>query len=156
MKSLSRLLAITKKVIRHLRRDRLTFGMIVGIPVIQMLLFGSAINTDVRNLRTAVAVQANTHLSRQFVAELRETPVVDISEFVDTPAALDERLRMGVISRGVVIPNDFERRVIDPDRPAVHMLVDGSDPTMYSVAIQLRNMPIAFDTGKKARREYNI
>jgi ABC-2 type transport system permease protein len=70
MKSLSRLLAITRKEVRQLRRDRLTFGMIVGIPVIQMLLFGYAINTDVRNLRTAVADQANTHLSRQFVAEL--------------------------------------------------------------------------------------
>ena len=52
MKSMSRLLAITKKEVRQMRRDRLTFGMIVGIPVIQMLLFGYAINTDVRNLRT--------------------------------------------------------------------------------------------------------
>ena len=135
MKSLSRLLAITRKEVRQLRRDRLTFGMIVGIPVIQMLLFGYAINTDVRNLRTAVADQANTHLSRQFVAELRETQVVDIIEFVDTPAALVERLRLGEISIGVVIPHDFERRVIDPERPAVHLLVDGSDPTISSVAI---------------------
>jgi ABC-2 type transport system permease protein len=118
MKSLSRLLAITRKEVRQLRRDRLTFGMIVGIPVIQMLLFGYAINTDVRNLRTAVADQANTHLSRQFVAELRETQVVDIIEFVDTPAALVERLRLGEISIGVVIPHDFERRVIDTGKNA--------------------------------------
>ena len=156
MKSLSRLLAITRKEIRQLRRDRLTFGMIVGIPVLQMLLFGYAINTDVRNLRTAVSDQANTHLSRQFIAELRETQVVDIIEFVATPAALDERLRMGEISIGVVIPHDFERRVIDPDRPAVHLLVDGSDPTISNVALQLRSMPIAFDSGKNARRESNI
>jgi ABC-2 type transport system permease protein len=156
MKSFSRLLAITKKEIRQLQRDRLTFGMIVGIPVLQMLLFGYAINTDVRNLRTAVADQANTHLSRQFVAELRETQVVDIIEFVTTPTALEERLRMGDISIGVVIPHDFERRVIDPDRPAVHLLVDGSDPTISSVALQLRNMPIAFDSGTNVRRESNI
>ena len=156
MKSFSRLLAITKKEIRQLRRDRLTFGMIVGIPVLQMLLFGYAINTDVRNLRTAIADQANTHLSRQFVAELRETQVVDIIEYVDTPAVLDERLRLGEISIGVVIPQDFERRVIDPERPAVHLLVDGSDPTISSVAMQLRNMPIAFDTGKNVRRAHNI
>ena len=156
MKSLSRLLAITKKEIRQLRRDRLTFGMIVGIPLLQMLLFGYAINTDVRNLRTAITDQANTHLSRQFVAELRETQVVEIIEFVATPAALDERLRMGEISVGVVIPHDFERRVIDPDRPAVHLLVDGSDPTISNVALQLRSMPIAFDTGMNMRRESNI
>jgi ABC-2 type transport system permease protein len=130
--------------------------MIVGIPVLQMLLFGYAINTDVRNLRTAVSDQANTHLSRQFIAELRETQVVDIIEFVATPAVLDERLRMGEISIGVVIPHDFERRVIDPDRPAVHLLVDGSDPTISNVALQLRSMPIAFDSGKNARRESNL
>jgi len=156
MKSLSRLLAITKKEVRQLRRDRLTFGMIVGIPVIQMLLFGYAINTDVRNLRTAVADQASTHLSRQFVAELRETQVVDIVEFVDSPATLDERLRTGDISVGVVIPADFDRRVIDPDRPAVHLLVDGSDPTIANIAIQLRNMPIRFDTSTAPSRATNI
>jgi ABC-2 type transport system permease protein len=156
MKSLSRLLAIIRKEVRQLRRDRLTFGMIVGIPVIQMLLFGYAINTDVRNLRTAIADQANTHLSRQFVAELRETQVVDIIEFVDTPAALDKLLRLGEISIGVVIPQDFDRRVLDPERPAAQLLVDGSDPTISSVAIQLRNMPIAFDTGTSAPRNHNI
>ena len=156
MMSLSRLLAITKKEVRQLRRDRLTFGMIVGIPVIQMLLFGYAINTDVRNLRTAVANQAGTHLSRQFVAELRETQVVDIVEFVDSPVVLEERLRMGEVSVGVVIPADFDRRVIDPDRPAVHLLVDGSDPTIANIAIQLRNMPIKFDTSTTALRSNNI
>jgi ABC-2 type transport system permease protein len=156
MMSLSRLLAITKKEVRQLRRDRLTFGMIVGIPVIQMLLFGYAINTDVRNLRTAVADQANTHLSRQFIAELRETQVVEIVEFVDTPATLDDRLRAGDVSVGVVIPVDFDRRVLDPERPAVHLLVDGSDPTIANIAIQLRNMPVAFDTTVAQERTTNI
>ena len=70
MTSPSRILAILVKEVRQLRRDRLTFGMVVGLPVMQMLLFGYAINTDVRNLKTAVADQSNTHLSRQFVAEL--------------------------------------------------------------------------------------
>ena len=144
MKSLSRLLAITKKEIRQMRRDRLTFGMIVGIPVIQMLLFGYAINTDVRNLRTAVVDQANTHLSRQFVEELRETQVVDIVARADTPAQLEELMRLGEISVGVVVPADFGRRVIDRNRPAVHLLVDGSDPTILGVANQLRAMPLGF------------
>ena len=156
MKSLNRLLAITKKEVRQLLRDRLTFGMIVGIPVMQMLLFGYAINTDVRNLRTAISDQAETHLSRQFIAELRETQVVDIVAYVATPAALEEYLRTGEVSVGVVIPADFDRRVIDPERPAVHLLVDGSDPTISSVASQLRNMPIAFDTSAPIRRSNNI
>ena len=156
MKSLSRLLAITKKEVRQMRRDRLTFGMIVGIPVIQMLLFGFAINTDVRNLRTAITDQADTHRSRQFIEELRETQVVDIVGHVDTPAQLEELLRIGEISVGVVISADFDRRVIDPDRPAVHLLVDGSDPTISGVANQLRVMPIAFDTQPADRRGNNV
>jgi ABC-2 type transport system permease protein len=156
MKSLSRLLAITKKEVRQMRRDRLTFGMIVGIPVIQLLLFGYAINTDVRNLRTAVVDQADTHLSRQFVEELRETQVVNIVERVSTPAQLEELMRLGKISVGVVIPQDFERRVMDPDRPAVHLLVDGSDPTISGVANQLRVMPIKFDTTLFERPGNNV
>ncbi len=156
MKSLHRLFAITKKEVRQLRRDRLTFGMIVGIPVIQLLLFGYAINTDVRNLSTAITDQANTHLSRQFVTELRETQVVNIVRQVETPAMLAEMLRRGEISVAVVIPPDFERRVIDPERPAVHLLVDGSDPTISGVARQLRAMPIEFDTGFQSKRRDNI
>ncbi len=156
MTSISRLLAITKKEVRQMRRDRLTFGMIVGIPVIQMLLFGYAINTDVRNLRTAITDQANTHLSRQFIEELRETQVVDIVGRVDTPEQLEELMRLGEISVGVVVPADFGRRAMDPGRPAVHLLVDGSDPTISGVANQLRVMPIAFDTRHVDRTGNNV
>ncbi len=145
MKSLGRLLAIVRKEVRQLRRDRLTFGMIVGLPIVQVLLFGYAINTDVRNLKTAVANQANTHLSRQFVAELEQTQVVDIIATVASAGQLEDLLRTGDISLGVLIPHDFDRRVADASRAAVHLLVDGSDPTILSVATQLRSMPIAFD-----------
>lgn len=146
MKSLSRLLAIMRKEVRQLRRDSLTFAMIFGIPIMQILLFGYAINTDVRHLRTAVADQADTHLSRQFVAELRQTQVVDIRHRVSTPGDIEDLLRAGEISIGVVIPDDFDRRVVDANRAAVQLLVDGSDPTILSVANQLRNMPIRLDT----------
>ena len=156
MKSLSRLLAITKKEIRQLRRDRLTFGMIVGIPVIQILLFGYAINTDVRNLKTAIADQADTHLSRQFVAELGESQVVDIVARVATAGELEDLLRVGEISVGVLVPADFERRVVDPNRPAAQLLVDGSDPTISGIAHQLRFMPVAFDTNLQQERVNSI
>ena len=146
MNSLSRVVAILRKEVRQLRRDRLTFGMVVGLPIIQMLLFGYAINTDVRNLRSAVADQSGTHLSRQYVAELAQTQVVDIVERVDTPQQLEDLLRQGRISIGVHIPHDFDRRVVDATRSAVHLLVDGSDPTILGVANQLRMMPIAFDS----------
>lgn len=149
MQSMSRLGAIIKKEIRQLSRDRLTFGMVFGLPIIQILLFGYAINTDVRNLKTAIANQANTHLSRQFVADLRETQVVDVIANANTATELEHLLRQGSISIGVLIPPDFDRRVVDPQRAAVQLLVDGSDPTILGVANQLRNMPVAFDVGAK-------
>ncbi len=150
MKSLSRIFAILLKEVRQLRRDRLTFGMVVGLPVMQMLLFGYAINTDVRDLRTAVADQAKTHLSRQFVAELGQTQVVNIVGGVDSPRQLEELLRDGSISIGVHIPHDFDRRIVDRTRAASHLLVDGSDPTILGVANQLRVMPFGFDAGNTA------
>jgi len=148
MKSVSRILAIVKKEVRQLRRDRLTFGMVVGLPVIQMLLFGYAINTDVRNLRTAVADQAGTHLSRQFIAELGQTQVVDIVAFVETGADLEDLLLRGEASIGVLVPKDFDRRIIDRSRSAVQLLVDGTDPTILGVANQLVSMPLNFDTAR--------
>jgi ABC-2 type transport system permease protein len=150
MMSLSRIMAIVKKEVRQLRRDRLTFGMVVGLPIIQMLLFGYAINTDVRQLRTAVADQAGTHLSRQFIAELSQTQVVELVESVETVEGLNALLRGGRVSIGVVIPSDFDRRVSLRSRAAVQLLVDGSDPTILGVANQLRYMPFAFDLGPSA------
>ena len=156
MNSLSRLFAITKKEVRQLRRDRLTFGMIVGLPVVQMLLFGYAINTDVRNLRTAIANQANTHLSREFVAELKQTQVVDVIDAVATAEQLEASLRRGRISIGVLIPVDFDRRVSDQSRAAVQLLVDGSDPTILGVANQLRAMPFSFDSAHPATSRQQV
>ena len=145
MKSLSRIFAILLKEVRQLRRDRLTFGMVVGLPVMQMLLFGYAINTDVRDLKTAIADQSNTHLSRQFVAELAQTQVVNIVASVESAQQLETLLRDGSISIGVHIPHDFDRRIVDRTRTASHLLVDGSDPTILGVANQLRAMPFGFD-----------
>ncbi|MDX1403137.1 MAG: ABC transporter permease [Woeseiaceae bacterium] len=145
MNPASRLLAVMHKELLQLKRDRLTFAMIVGIPVMQMLLFGYAINTDVRNLSSAVANQANTHLSRQFIAELGQTQVLDLKYAVDTPQQLQAMLRSGKISLGIHLPPDFDRRVIDNRRPAAQLLVDAVDPTVLGVANQLRNMPLKFD-----------
>jgi len=151
MISLSRMGAIIKKEVRQLRRDRLTFGMVFGLPIIQILLFGYAINTDVRNLRAAVADQANTSLSREFVANIGATQVVKFVDQAETAEELEAMLRRGDISIGVFLPPDFDRRVIDQTRSAVHILVDGSDPTVLGVANQLRNVPVQFGFSAQRR-----
>lgn len=145
MISWRRLWSVVRKELWQLRRDRITFGMIIGVPMGQILLFGYAINTDVRHLDAAAADQANTHLARQFLSELEQTQVVNVRYRVDTATELEQLLREGAVSVGVLIPEDFDRRVLDPTRPAAQLLVDGADPTVLSVANQLAGAPLAFD-----------
>ena len=111
MNSLARLMAVMRKEVRQMRRDRITFAMILGIPLMQILLFGYAINTDVRDLRTAVADEADTHLSREFIARVGASQVTRIEARVATIAELEQMLQKGEISIGIAIPRDFDRRV---------------------------------------------
>ena len=137
-----RLRAVAIKEIRQLSRDRVTFGMIVGVPMMQMLLFGFAINFDVRNLATVVQDQANSSMSREFLAQLRATQVVSVRYVTDSPAELDKLMREGRASMGIVIPRDFERRLQSGNRPVVQILVDGSQPSLSGVAAGIAQMPL--------------
>jgi len=143
MISISRGTAIARKELRQLLRDRLTFGMIIGIPLLQMTLFGYAINTDVRHLRAAVADQAGTQRSRMLVADAEASQVIDVVDYVSTAEELSARLRDGSIHVGVLIPRDFERRIQDGSRVAAQLLVDGSDPLILQSALGLRALPVA-------------
>jgi ABC-2 type transport system permease protein len=124
--SFRRLLAVATKEVRQLSRDRVTFGMIVGVPLMQITLFGYAINYDVRNIATVVQDDANTSMSREFVAQLRATQVVDVKYTTASSAELERLMREGRASMAVVIPRDFERRLQTDTRAVVQILVDGS------------------------------
>jgi ABC-2 type transport system permease protein len=134
---MQRIGAVVWKELRQLRRDRLTFGMIVGIPVLQLLLFGYAINFDVRHLAAGVADLANTSASRQVVMDLAHSQVIDIRHQVRSAAELEELLRRGEITVGIVAPHDFDRRLIEGDRAALQLLTDGSDPVVQSAVAKL-------------------
>ena len=138
----TRLLAIIVKELRQLRRDRLTFGMILGIPTLQLLLFGFAINLDIRHLNTGVVDQANTARSREWLATLASTDVVTLKARANTPGELQDLMRQGRIALGVVIPADFDHRLETQDRPAVQVMVDGSEQTVQAAARQLASMPM--------------
>ena len=144
MRSLLRIFAILRKEIWQIRRDRLTMGMIIGIPALQITLFGYAINTDVRHLRAAAVDQANTQLSRTLLADTHASQVVDIKRHARNPVELEAMLRRGEISVGILVPPDFERRVQQPDRAAAQLLVDGSDPVILGAARQLTAMPVNY------------
>jgi ABC-2 type transport system permease protein len=139
---LQRMFAVMDKEVRQLSRDRLTFGMILGIPLIQILLFGYAINFDVRHLRAAVVDAAHTSGSRALVADLQASGVVDFMAPSASVPDLRRRLDSGEISVGVVIPADFERRRLETDRAVAQILVDGSEPMIDSVARSLMQAPL--------------
>jgi len=139
--NLRRLSAIVVKELRQLRRDRVTLAMILGIPVMQLVLFGYAINLNLRGLDAGIADQANTAASRALVMDMVATGVIAPKLAAASPARLMDALRRGDISVGVVVPPDFERRRYD-GREAVQVLVDGSDTVVQSAAVQLAQLPL--------------
>ncbi|RPI14150.1 MAG: ABC transporter permease [Lysobacterales bacterium] len=160
---LDRIAAVMVKEVRQLARDRLTFGMIVGIPLMQMLLFGYAINFDLRGLRAAVVDEAGTSLSRAWIADLEASGVV---EFLPPSPGVDDlrrRIDAGEVSVGVFVPPDFERRVLDRTRAPAQLLVDGGEPMVDVVARSLASVPLPRRDGAygrpvptlEVRTEYN-
>ncbi len=145
IRSLGRILAVVRKEALQLSRDRLTFGMVFGVPIMQLLLFGYAINQDVRHLRAGVADLAATQRSRIFAADAAASQVVDVVATAHTAAGLEDLLRRGEIVVGILIPYDFERRVARGDRPVAQLLVDGSDPVVLSAARGLAELPVPRD-----------
>jgi ABC-2 type transport system permease protein len=141
--NLRRLFSIVVKELRQLRRDRLTFAMIVGIPTMQLLLFGYAINMDIRHLDAAVLDQAQTAHSREVVSALAQTEVMDFKYRLHTPEEIDALLKAGKISAALVIPPDFERRLYATDQPPLQIVVDGSDQIVQQAARQLAALPLA-------------
>jgi len=140
--NLRRLGSIVAKELLQLRRDRLTFAMIVGIPIMQLVLFGYAINMDVRHLEAGVLDQSNSVRSRELVAEMAATDILRFKHEVRDSAGIDALLRGGTLSAVLLIPPDFETRLELRDRPPVQILVDGSDQVIQSAARQLAGFPV--------------
>jgi len=141
--SVMRLYAMVVKELRQLRRDQLTFAMIVGMPVLLVLLFGYAMNMDVRHLDAALLDEAQTSQSRELVAEISQSQIFNFRYQVATQAELATLFRQGRISAALVIPVDFERRLMQADQSAVQLMIDGSDQSVQGSARQLVTMPIS-------------
>lgn len=148
-KSLERIYAVSSKEVRQLYRDRLSFGMIVGVPLLLILLFGYAIDLDVRNLEAAVADHSNTQLSRRLISDMEASQIIHVTRGARDAAGLKDLLDSGAIKVGVYIPSDFDRRLTDGRRSAAQILVDGSDPTIARVAGGFASMPFPERAGRR-------
>src|ERR1022692_2533738 len=119
----------------QLKRDRVSFAMIVIIPVMQLMLFGYAINTTPRNLPTAVLLQERSDLSRSILAALENTKYFKVTKFPRNEAEVDELLASGTVLFAIEIPANFERAVRRGDRPALLFATVPTDPVAVGSAM---------------------
>ncbi len=147
MLSLSRIYAIFIKELWQLSRDRITFAMIVMIPLVQLMLFGYAINTDVRQVPAALVDQSGSSASRQLAADLQASQAVLFSKnFTDLQSAT-RAMTAGHINAILLIPADYNRRLDDHRRgdhrrPLAQWISDGSDPMLGNAIAALKQMPL--------------
>lgn len=127
--------AIVAKEFIQMRRDRLTFGMMIGIPCLQLVLFGYAINTDPKHLPTAIRASDQSVFSRTLIEALRNTDYLQIVRVASDEAEVRRLLARGEVLFVIDIPVDFERRLIRGERPAVLVEADATDPSAMANAL---------------------
>jgi ABC-2 type transport system permease protein len=131
--------AVLVKEFIQLKRDRVSFAMIVMIPLVQLMLFGYAINTNPRHLPTAVLLQENSDLGRSILAALRNTDYFSVTQLPRNEVELDHLLASGQVLFAIEIPADFERRVRRGDMPAMLVSADATDPVASGTALSALN-----------------
>jgi ABC-2 type transport system permease protein len=137
--SLRRVLALLVKELIQLRRDRLTLAMILGIPLMQLLVFGFAIDFNPKNLPTAIAVADPGPLARSVVAALRNSSYFGIIAETDDPKAARRMLQRGEATFVVEIPVNFTRDIVRGARPDLLIESDATDPASGAYALAAFN-----------------
>jgi ABC-2 type transport system permease protein len=133
--SFQRWAGIVVKEFTQLRRDRLTFGMIVGIPVLQLLLFGYAINSDPRDLPAAVLVRDHSTFSRSLLVALENSDYFHVVRAVESEVAAERMLARGDVQFVVTVPENFARDLVRGERPALLVEADATDPAASGAAL---------------------
>lgn len=118
-----------------MRRDRLTFGMIIGIPVVQLMLFGYAINGDPKHLPTAVLLTESSQQGRSLLSALKNSDYFDFVRELHTEAEADAALARGEVQFVVTIPENFSRTLLRGEKPAILVEADATDPSATGNAI---------------------
>lgn len=131
----SPLWAMLWKELVQLRRDRMTLGLMLGIPAIQLALFGYAIQTEVRHLPTVVLDESGTSESRRLIEVFRNSGNFDIVERVDSRGAMADRIKSGRANAAIIIPPDYLRQLKRGRGAEAQVIVDAADPLASSAAL---------------------
>ncbi|ELS3554698.1 TPA: ABC transporter permease [Vibrio vulnificus] len=151
MNALYRMKAIMVKEFRQLSRDRITFGMVVMIPLIQLLLFGYAINTDIRDIPVAVVDQSESTAGRILTESVKVTQVVSVTQRYATAEEAEQAIQDGIVRAALILPNDLTQRMAQ-GRPLGQWIVDGSDTMISAAILGLQTMPLTdFDFQIRAK-----
>jgi ABC-2 type transport system permease protein len=134
--------AMLLKEFLQLRRDRITFATMISIPLMQLILFGYAINTVPRDLPTAVLVQESSDVSRTILKALENTRYFKVTRRVRDEAEFDRVLQSGQVLFGIEIPANFERNLRRGDRPALLVAADATDPVASGSALGALNQVV--------------
>jgi ABC-2 type transport system permease protein len=126
--------AIVVKEFIQMRRDRLTFGMMVGIPMIQLILFGYAINSNPKHLPTAVYAADNSPFSRTIIWALRNSSYFDLTRQAHSAAEIQNWLAEGKVQFAVTVPVDFSRKLLRGEKPDLLLEADATDPSAVGFA----------------------
>ncbi len=129
-----RLFAIVLKEFIQMRRDRLTFGMMIGIPMIQLILFGYAINSNPKHLPTAVYAADNSVFSRTLIWGLRNSSYFDITREAHSVAEINTWLAEGKVQFAITVPVDFSRKLLRGEKPDLLLEADATDPSAVGFA----------------------
>lgn len=130
-----RLLAVMFKEFTQLKRDSLTLAMVIGIPLIQLILFGFAINSDPKHLPTVIVAADQSSITRQMIAKMQTSSYFKILKGHYSAEEADRMIRTGQIQFAVYIPQSFTQRLLRGDKPKILLEVDESDPTATGNAI---------------------
>ena len=133
--SWSRVFAVFLKELVQMRRDRPTFAIMIMMPIMQLVLFGFAINNDPRHLPAVIEAREDGPMTRAFLASLSASSYVDIVAVADSAAEADAMLRSGEATFLIAIPEGFERRLVRGERPQILLAADASDPVAAGGAI---------------------
>ena len=133
--SFERWWAMVTKEFLQLRRDRVTFGMIVGIPIVQLTLFGYAINTDPKHMPTALIVADNSEFTRTFVQAMKTSEYFSIVAQLPNEESGRAALARGSAQFVLTIPADFTQKLLRGERPSMVLEADASDPTATGAAL---------------------
>jgi len=133
--SWARFWAVLVKEFVQMRRDRLTFAMMVGIPIVQLILFGYAINTDPKALPTAVLAADNSVFARSFVSAMENSGYFRVARGISTEAEAERALAEGEVQFVVHVPENFARKLVRGERPVLLVEADAADPAATSNAL---------------------